>query len=222
MEEISDFESLSYVDGFYNLRKNFLFTKDKDQRQSYINQLSVTRALTRLKNLELIGLEFGKPPSDIIFNYKKVSYIAEVKTIYWPNKSKKLNGPPFVLKCEDYFNSNGEVIKELPKELPEIPSGYDLKKIIDTVYKAYRQLKQNYFNIIFLIVEPWWIHKSDIEDALYEIFARSEDREFAKRPLLNAVVYCGISSPPNYVYQNPNACEIEQELKSFIENAKLT
>jgi len=222
MNELADFKSLSDVPGFNGLCKRILSFQEEDQKQSYINQLAVAKTLSKLAGLRLTGLEFGNPPKDIIFDYKKMKYVAEIKTICWTNKRKKLNGPPFVLKAEDYFNSNGEVIKELPKELPEIPLGYDLKEIIDTIFiKAYSQLKQNCFNIIFLIVEPWWIRKSIIEDALHEVFVRLEHREFAKRPKLNAIVFCGKSSPPNYVYNNPSAREIDQELKFYIQNTKL-
>ncbi len=213
MENLDAFNCLSNTSGFDKVKKKI--ANNEKQKQDYINQLVIAKMLSHLENLEIKCMECSH---DIVFEYKNKTYSAEVKTIYFTQRQKILNNPPFTRKVD---------INHLPEEealINEIPSEFStLKTIIDKIGEAYKQLKLNKdcLNIVFLLTDAWGTHHSNFDDATYEMFhSRFQGEKPPKWEKLQAVVFYS-DRFKNYLYENPNALiKMDEELKNSIQQAK--
>lgn len=156
----------------------------------------------------MIEFEYGKPPKDILFEYKNERYNIEVKTIHRTNKAKKLDKPPFTTKPKRYANTGSN-------QIPEIPPDYDVKDIRDKIIDAYPRLPEGCLNIIVIMVqEPWWLVEFDAEDAWRLMFKNKNSEE---RKKLNAMVFGGGFASNCKIFENPKVTEVDQQLKSHME-----
>jgi hypothetical protein len=204
MEELSDFKSLRDVPGFNALQKQIRSATSKDEKQNYINHLAVAKALKQLPELRLVGLEYGNPPKDIVFEYSSNKYVAEIKTLHQNNKVKQI-------KDKLLSNSGSQLIK--------IPENNRHKEIADIICKTHdRQLEPNCPNILFVMSETRWFYEDDFRSVLRIIF----EEERKKLPKLNAVCFREHRfSPPNFLYENPNTHGIHARLKCHIRGVRL-